>query len=288
MLSVHKLPAALGARIDGIDLSQPLESTVEAQLRSVLAEHQVIVIPKQCLEPGQFARFSRLFGRPEPHVLSHLRHPDFPEILPLSNVFVDGEPTGVYDGAAYWHTDMSYEEVPGAVTLVHCLETPAQGGDTRFANMFRAYEALPEATKHRIDAMTVLHHYGNREDLEESSRTSASPLSEEQKRRTKNVYHPLVMAHPATGRKALYGVAGASFGIVGLPDDEAVALLNELKRHATRDEFVYQHRYAVGEVVAWDNFSTLHAATLIPPATGPQDTRLLHRISVKSKNPSGC
>jgi len=282
MISVCKLSAPLGARIEEVNLSELAGETERRELRAALFEHQVLVVPGQMLEPGQFARFARLFGHPEPHVLSHLRHPEHPEILSLSNVFVDGEPTGVYDGAAYWHTDMSYEDVPGAVTLVNCLQTPSRGGDTRFSNMFQAYEDLPESSKRRIEGMTVLHHYGNREDLTDSSRTSAFPLSEAQKRHTRNVFHSLVMAHPATGRKALYGVAGASFGIVGLPDDEAFDLLDELKAHATREEFVYQHRYSVGEVVAWDNFSTLHAATLIPPATGPDDTRLLHRISVKN------
>jgi len=147
--------------------------------------------------------------------------------------------------------------------------------------MFRAYETLDDTMRRRIDGLTVLHHYGNRQALEDSSRTSAFPLTEEQKATVRNVFHPLVRPHPATGRKALYGISGSSFGIVGMPDDEARALLDELKAHATREEFVYQHHYRVGDVVAWDNYSTLHAATLIPPATGTAHTRYLHRISVK-------
>ena len=239
------------------------------------------MIPEQDLAPADFAAFARFFGRPEPHILSHLRHPEHPEILPLSNVFKDGEPTGVYDGAAYWHTDMSYEAEPGAATLVYSIRTPAEGGDTRFADMVGAYEALPAATRNRIDDMTVLHHYGNRADLDATSRTSASPLTEEQQDKVETVFHPLVRRHPVNGRKALYGVAGSSFGIVGLPDDEAHGLLDELAAHATGPDFVYRHRYAVGDLVAWDNYATLHAATLIPPASDEASTRLLHRISVK-------
>ena len=281
MLSLRPLGEALGAEVTGLDLSLDPGEAVFDELLSAFVTHQVMVIPGQGLTAGQFARFARRFGRPQPHILSHLRHPDFPEILPLSNVFEDGEPTGVYDGAAYWHTDMSYEEEPAFATLVYSIQAPEEGGETRFANMVRAYEALPQKTRRMIDGLTVLHHYGNRSDPEEDSRTSASKLNEAQKKEVRNVYHPLVRPHPISGAKALFGVSGSSFGIVGWPDGEAVALLDELKTHATRPEFVYKHRYAVGDVVLWDNAQTLHAATLIPPATGPSDTRLLWRISVK-------
>lgn len=283
MIEVHSLPGGLGGKILDADLATLRSNAAIEALLAAFYAHQVIVIPNQSLTPGDFAGFARIFGRPQPHILNHLRHPEHPEILPLSNVFKDGEPIGVYDGAAYWHTDMSYEEEPGAVTLVYSIQAPEQGGETCFANMYRAYDTLPEETKRRIDGLTVLHHYGNRADLEESSRTSAFALSEDQKKQATTVYHPLVRHHPVTGRKALYAVAGSSFGIVGMPDDEAIALLDELKAHATQPDFVYRHRYEVGDVVAWDNFSMLHAATLIPPATGPHDTRLLHRISVKGE-----
>ena len=283
MNAVHSLSGGLGGKILDTDVAALGSDAAIETLLAAFYAHQVIVIPNQTLTPGEFAGFARIFGRPQPHILSHLRHPEHPEILPLSNVFKDGEPTGVYDGAAYWHTDMSYEEEPGAVTLVYSIQAPEQGGETCFADMYRAYETLPEKTKGRIDRLTVLHHYGNRADLEEASRTSAFALTDDQKQQAAKVHHPLVRRHPVTGRKALYAVAGSSFAIVGLPDDEAVTLLDELRAHATQSDFVYRHHYEAGDVVAWDNFSTLHAATLIPPATGPRDTRLLHRISVKGE-----
>jgi alpha-ketoglutarate-dependent taurine dioxygenase len=99
------------------------------------------------------------------------------------------------------------------------------------------------------------------------------------------VFHPLVQRHPITGRKSLYGVAGSSFGIVGMPDDEALALLDELKEHATRPEFVTSYDYGVGDVAAWDTYSTLHKATLHDPATTPETRRLLWRVSVTGKAP---
>jgi len=281
MVQVRPIEAALGAEVLGVDLETLDEGP---ELRDILAaayRHQVIVIRDQTLSPDRFVRFSRYFGRPQPHIADHLRHPEHPEILFLSNVFRNGEPTGIYDGAAYWHSDMAYEEEPGANTLVYSLQAPANGGETRFANLAAAYEALPKAMRERIDGLTVLHHYGNRSDLQESSRTSATPLTEAQKKKVKNVFHPLVMTHPVTGRKSLYAVSGCSFGIVGMPDGEAIDLLDELKDFATQARFVYGHRYEVGDLVVWDNLSTMHSATLVPPATSPETSRLLHRISVK-------
>jgi hypothetical protein len=152
--------------------------------------------------------------------------------------------------------------------------------------MFSAYDALTASMKERIDDMVVLHHYGNRADMDESSRTSAERLTPEQKKRVTNVFHPLVQRHPITGRKSLYGVAGSSFGIVGMPDDEALELLDELKAHATQPRFVTQYDYGVGDVAAWDTYSTLHMATLHDRATTPETRRLLWRVSVTGKAPT--
>lgn len=284
MFELISLDASLGAEVVGLDLAAGWDQSTLRALLAAFYHHQVLVIrDQQRLAPADFVALARTLGRPQPHILSHMRHPEHPEILFLSNVFRDGKPIGVYDGAAFWHTDMSYEEDPGTTTLVHCLQTPSSGGETRFANMVAAYQALPEATQARIDDLSVLHHYGNRQDPVEGagSRTAASPLSAEQRKQVKNTYYPLVRRHPVTGRKALYGVSGSSFGIVGMDDHQATALLDELAAHATQPRFIYSHRYRVGDVVLWDNLSTLHSASLIDPASGPEDTRLLHRISVK-------
>ena len=280
--SIRRLPGPLGAEINDVDASLPLAPHIVTALLEALYDRDVIVLPDQSLTPEELDRFAHYFGRPQPHILSHLRLPEHQNILRLSNVIEDGEPIGVYEGAAYWHTDMSFEADPAMATIVYSIEAPERGGETLIANMSLAYESLPRKMRQRIDALTVLHHYGNRDDLDESSTVSASQLSDEQKQQVQNVFHPLVRHHPVTGRKALYAVTGSSFGIVGMPDDEATALLRNLGEHATQAEFVYRHRYGVGDIVVWDNNSTLHAATPIGRATGPNDTRLLHRVSVKA------
>jgi taurine dioxygenase len=133
--------------------------------------------------------------------------------------------------------------------------------------------------KNTIDNLVALHHYGNRDDLDRGSRTVASVLSDEQERRMGWVRHPVVRKHPVTGRKALYAVSGSSFGVEGMPQDEAIDLLDELKHHATQQKYQCRLRYGVGDVVIWDNASLLHSATL----TDPEDARTLWRITVKEE-----
>jgi taurine dioxygenase len=285
MLSVRPLPGVFGVEISGIDLSKPLDDETECEFLDLFHRHQLIVVKGQSLEFEEFDRLTRRFGRQEPHFLDHLRMRGHPAILMLSNVFENGRPIGVYEGAAFWHTDVAYRDPPNSATIVYALECPRGGCPTHFADTFAAYDALPAATKDRIDGLVVLHHYGNRADMDENSRTSAERLTPEQKKRVTNVFHPLVMRHPVTGRKSLYGVAGSSFGIVGMPDDEAIQLLDELKAHATKPQFVTQYDYDVGDVAAWDTYSTLHMATLHDRATTPETRRLLWRVSVTGKAP---
>ena len=156
---------------------------------------------------------------------------------------------------------------------------PKKGGDTLFADQYAAYDELSPELKRKIQPLVALHHYGNRDDLDAASRTVASVLSEEQKQKVAWVRHPIARAHPITGRTALYAVTGTSFGIEGVPDDDALALLGELKRHSTQEKYQYRLKYAVGDLVIWDNASLLHSATL----TDPEDPRTLWRITVKEE-----
>jgi taurine dioxygenase len=285
-LSIQRLPGVFGVEISGLDLSKPLDDETEREFLDAFHAHQVIVVRNQSLEFEHFDRLTRCFGRQDPHFLDHLRMRGHPAILMLSNIFENGKPIGIFEGAAFWHTDVAYRDPPNSATIVYSIECPRSGCPTHFADTFAAYDALPESMKKRIDGLVVLHHYGNRADMDENSRTSAERLTPEQKKRITNVFHPLVQRHPITGRKSLYGVAGSSFGIVGMPDDEALALLDELKAHATQPQFVTSYDYGVGDVAAWDTYSTLHMATLHDPATTPDTRRLLWRVSVTGKAPT--
>jgi taurine dioxygenase len=240
---------------------------------------QVLVFRGLQLTAARFLAFARPFGRPEPHVIDQFHHPEHADILILSNRRRNGEPVGLADAGAYFHTDYSYLEVPARCTMLYSIEVPRVGGDTLFADQYAAYDDLPDAMKRRIDPLVALHHYGNRDDLDKASRTVASVLSQEQEEKMAWVRHPVVRRHPVTGRKALYAVSGSSFGIEGMPRDESQALLDELKRHATQDQYRLRLRYGVGDLVIWDNASLLHSATL----TDPEDPRTLWRITVKEE-----
>jgi taurine dioxygenase len=153
---------------------------------------------------------------------------------------------------------------------------PQVGGDTLFANQIAAYDDLSDAMKQRIDPLLAIHHYGNRHDADEKSRTAASPLTSEQKAKMPVITHKVARPHPVTGRKALYAVSGSSFGIVGMPDDEARDLLDELAAHSTQPKYQLRFKYGVGDVVLWDNAALLHSATLIDP----DDARTLWRVTL--------
>jgi taurine dioxygenase len=263
---------SFGAEAESIDAPFP-------EIRDAFFRAQVLVFRAQKLTPSQYLAFARRFGRPEPHVIDQFHHPEHADILILSNVKKNGEPIGLADAGTYFHTDYSYLDVPARATLLYSIQVPKKGGDTLFADQYTAYHDLPDAMKARLEGLVALHHYGNRDDVDKSSRTVASVLSEAQEKKMAWVRHRVVRRHPVTGRKALYAVSGSSFGIEGMPEDEALDLLDELKRHATQAKYQYRLTYGVGDVVIWDNASLLHSATL----TDPDDPRTLWRITTKEE-----
>src|SRR5690349_6864254 len=276
-MEFRNLGEGFGLEARGVDLAQPIPEEAFRTLWNAFFAAQVLVIREQKLSATQFLSFARRFGRPEPHVIDQFHHPEHADILILSNRRKNGQPIGLADAGTYFHTDYSYLQVPARATMLYSVEVPKAGGNTLFANQYAAYDDLSDAMKRRIAPLIGVHHYGNRKVADEMSRVAASPLTDEQKAKMPLITHPLVRPHPVTGRKALYAVSGSSYGIVGMPDDEAVALLDELAAHATQPKYVLSYRYRVGDVVIWDNASLLHSATL----TDPDDPRTLWRITIK-------
>jgi taurine dioxygenase len=277
MLDTRPLSPGLGTEASGVDLSQPVSDAAFADIEQTFFTGQVLVLRDQHLTPAQFVAFAHRFGPPEPHVIDQFHHPADPNILILSNRKKDGQPVGLADAGTYFHTDYSYLQVPARATMLYSIEVPTAGGNTLFANQYAAYDGLSESMRRRVAPLVAVHHYGNRKEANDASRIAASPLTAEQKAKMPLITHPLVRSHPVTGRKALYAVSGSSYGIVGMPEDEAVTLLDELAAHATQPKYVYSLAYRVGDVVIWDNASLLHSATL----TDPDDPRTLWRITIK-------
>jgi len=271
------LSEVLGLETSDVDISRQLSEDEFLGLEQAFLRGQVLALRGQRVTPHQFVAFARRFGPPEPHVIDQFHHPDDPNILILSNRRSNGTPVGLADAGTYFHSDYSYLQVPARATMLYSLEVPKAGGSTLFANQYAAYDDLADAMKRRIDPLIAIHHYGNRKVADEMSRTSASPLTSEQKAKMPLITHRLVRPHPITGRKALYAVSGSSYGIVGMAENEALALLDELAAHATQAKYVLDYAYRLGDVVIWDNASLLHSATL----TDPGDPRTLWRITVK-------
>ncbi|MEO5734472.1 MAG: TauD/TfdA family dioxygenase [Rubrivivax sp.] len=276
MTGLQPLSPSFGFEACDVDVAQPLSDDAFAQIESAFYAGQLLVLRGQSLTPAQMVAFARRLGPPQPHVIDQFHHPEALDILILSNVQKDGVPTGLRDAGSYFHTDYSYLQVPARATVLHSITVPKVGGHTLFANQQAAYDDLPQAMKARIEPLVGIHHYGNRHDADDRSRTAASRLNAQQKAKMPVVRHRIARLHPVTGRKALYAVSGSSFGIVGMPQDEALDLLDELAAHSTHEKYRYRLAYGVGDVVIWDNASLLHAATL----TDPDDPRTLWRITV--------
>jgi len=277
MINVSPISEVLGARIAGVDLSQPISEDLFGQLELALHTHGFIVLPGQSLTPEAMVRFARRWGRPEPHVIDTFHHSADPNVLILSNVYKDGKPTGLADAGTYFHTDYSYLADAARCTMLYAINVPTGRNGTCFANQALAYDQLPLSARARLDGLMVKHHYGNRDDLDPSSRTVASLLNDHQKKKVDWVSHPLVRPHPFTGQKALYAVSGSSFSIEGMSEEEGRTLLDELKVHATQDKFCHTYDYANGDVIVWDNALLLHKAPLID-LTRPRE---LWRVTVK-------
>ena len=277
VLQLKKLGRDFALEASGVDLARPLTDRAFREIEEAFFAGQVLVFRAQKLTARQFLEFARRFGPPEPHVVDQFHHPEYADILILSNVVRDGKPAGLADAGTYFHTDYSYLEMPARATLLYSIQVPRVGGDTLFADQHAAYDGLPDSLKTKIENLVALHHYGNRDDLDKSSRTAASVLSREQEQKMTWVRHRIARKHPVTGRTALYAVSGSSFGVEGMPEDEAVGLLDELKHHATQEKYQLRLKYGVGDVVIWDNASLLHSATLIDA----NDARTLWRITIK-------
>ncbi|MCH8213746.1 MAG: TauD/TfdA family dioxygenase [Proteobacteria bacterium] len=255
-IRVTPLSGHTGAAISGVDLSRPLADADFARIRRALLDHVVFVISGLAPEFQALLDFGRRFGRLVPHVLTQYHHPETPEVSVISNVVDSGQgrTTGMPAGA-FWHSDLSYDVRPSAATLLYSVEVPESGGDTLFANMYRAYETLPEPTKRRIEGLSAVHRYGW------NGGAAVVALSEEQRAAHPDVVHPMVRVHPETGRKVLFVNPGFTMKIAGMDEDESRALLDELFDHARRPEFQYRHTWRAGQIVACDNRASMHCAT---------------------------
>ena len=265
------LPGNFGIEVRDIDVCALADASLE-RLLLCLYRNRFLVLRTGGLTRAQYVAFARRVG--EPIRLSG--DVDYPEIAHITNIGVDTRK--VRKGAAHWHTDQSFRETVSSVTMLYSVQAPKAGGETQFCDMAAAYAALPEAMQERIDGLIVEHRHGVSVAARPGDHVPIPPKGWDQRA---TVRHPLVRRHPLTGERTLYAPTGTSQGIADMPQDEAVALLNELCEHAFQDRFLARHAHRRGDLVMWDNPTVMHRATPIGVATGAEDTRLIHRISLR-------
>lgn len=275
--------ATLGARVLGIDLAEPLSDGDFRTLLRALGQHGVLCFPEQTLDTRAFAAFGKRFGDLEVNVANLFHEPDFPEVMILSNQMrPDGKPLGLNDAGQGWHTDMSYSRDIALANVLHAQAVPIRNGkpvgETQFRNMHAAYDELPDDLKHTLEGRTATHDFEKFwEVMRQRPGSRRAKLTEEQKRRKPPVSQPLVRVHPLTGRKILYANPGYTMWIDGMDRHESDTILDYLFRHQERVDFLYAHRWAVGDVLMWDNIGTVHNAVADYRPTEP---RTMRRVQV--------
>ena len=268
-----------GVAITGIDLARPLPAGRFGSVLAAFREHHILVFRDQDLSKDEQLAFTRQFGEIEEHVGRHSAAGRYGLVHTVTNLGDDGQPTTklAQVGNYHWHTDKSYHAVPSLMTILHAKELPPVGGNTQFANMAMAYDALPAAMKRQIAGLRVVHSWAA------SRRRAGAPRpSEIEMQERPPVEHPLVRTHPETGAKTLY-IGNHASHIVGMPAEESEALLQELLEHATQPQFVYTHHWQDGDLVMWDNRCLLHRA--LANYEMPKYRRVLHRTVVTGTVP---
>ena len=278
---------AIGAEITGIDISVPVDTPTFKQVEAALDRYAVVVIRDQKLKPAQLAAFSRLFGTPQINVRTEGNHEDVPEVGWITNVTRDGKPLGSQDAGRYWHSDLCYLAMPSKLTILHSLEVPQRDGvvygDTNFAGMAAAYESLPEEVKRRLHGLEAANSYRNMWNRKAYEFGARKVLSEKElEQYPEDAVHPVVRTHPSTGRKCLYVCEGYTSRILGIPEPESEALLQRLFSHAVRPEFVYSHKWRVGDVLMWDNCAVQHKASF---DYAPPLRRVMQRCTIEGSAP---
>ena len=287
-LNVVPLTDSFACEIQGVDLSGPVsEETVQA-MRDALNAHSVIVIRNQKISQQQQVDFAAKFGPLRvPPIYKYSVDGIHPSLHLVSNVLHNDKQIGLADAGVFWHSDAAYMKRPVMYTFLYGVEIPhADGkalGNTRFASMAAAYDALPAATKEKIRGLRAIQSLRQKYEKKVAAGVlTRGALTAEQYAKAPDRDQPMVRTHPVTGRKSLFISEGHTAGIVGMPDAEAKALLAELCAFSTQPRFVYEHCWQVGDLVVWDNASTVHKATFNYKL--PQ-RRLLHRCTVEGTEP---
>ncbi len=260
-IDILPLHPAIGARIQGVDLRIPLEPAVLGKVLDTFNRRQLLYFPAQDLTEMQMLAFARQFGEPEIFVDPTALNGGVPQVMHLTNLDSGGNPMGPSPRMAWmslaenWHSDSSFRRVPALATMLNGIIIPTSTGDTDFASLHIAYDALSDELKGKLEPLSAVHSW----EYQRMLTPGREPISEEERTAAPPVTHRLVQKHPATGRKLLF-LSSSACAIEGLPEAEGRELLARLTRLATRPEVVYTHKWRQHDLLMWDNRATLHRA----------------------------
>lgn len=274
-VKVDQVGAALGARVEGVDLSRELDEQTFTTIQRAFLDHQVLVFPGQHLSPEQQVHFTSRFGAVEPHPLRTRRTPEgFPEVMILENR--PGVPGARND---VWHVDVTVTEQPPSLGVLHALKIPGNGkGDTQFANLSAAYESLSSGMREILDGLDGVHSAQGLATRFNNAQSDALPITN----LPPPIRHPIVRTHPQTARRALFISVLEVINFDGMTPEESRPILQHLYQVATRADFVYRHRWSAGDVVMWDNRCVMHYGVHDYDDTEP---RVMHRTTAAGDKP---
>ena len=276
-MNIRQVGPCFAGEVSGVDLTKPISPDATAAIHAGMDEFAVLVFRDQGLDDGQQLAFSESLGEIEHAIGTSLRAPEEYRLpttfADVSNLDKENKPFAREDrrrlfaiGNRLWHSDSSFKETPAKYSLLSARSIPSRGGNTEFADMRAAYDALDEEIKTEIDDLICEH-----SQVYSRQKIGFANFTDEERARFKPVRQVLVREHPVTGRKSLY-LASHAGGIFGWPVPEAMMLLQDLTEHATQPRFVYVHEWRVGDLVMWDNRQTMHQARPFP-AEEPRDMR---------------
>jgi taurine dioxygenase len=277
--ALHPLTPRLGAEILDVTLADAMSDDIFAAIHRAFLAYQVVLFPAQDVPPERQVALARRFGEVQIHVMNQYHADGYPELYRLSNLDADGKPNGRHPdkGTLAWHTDGSWRRRAGQATIIYGEVMPRRGGETHFCDMYGAYERLDSAWKRRIADLRAVHNL----DFSRNRRHGEDPMTDEQRRATPPVDHPVARTHPETKRKCLF-LGDHAESIVGMAYDDGRALIEELNALAPHPDLTYEHRWQPGELLVWDNRCTMHRATPYDPVT---EGRVIRRCTVLGEIP---
>jgi len=286
-LTLKPLHPLFVAEATGVDLRRPVSPALADEIHRAMDRYAVLVFPGQELDDDQQMAVGRALGKLEPTrgtVDAHKHRLKHQEMNDISNLDTDGRLLAADDrrrmfalGNRLWHSDSSFKRIPAKYSMLHARVIPPEGGDTEFADMRAAWDALPERDKAKVKDLTTWHSL-----IYSRAQLGFEAYTEEEKKAFAPVPQRLVRRHPGSGRVSLY--LSAHIGRVeGMPVPEGMALIRDLTEHATQREFVYRHKWRQFDLVIWDNRCTLHRARPFEDSTYPRDMR---RVTLEDAAPT--